>query len=742
MRGQFITAEYDNERNAILAHIRTDTGEKKHVHIVGFRPYFYVDSDEYVPDHPSLESVDNGYKSVYDIDVKKIVMVSPYDMRNFKQRFQKSYEADIKFTRRFMIDMGISNGVEFEDTDLIYYEDIKPVDYVCKPVISYIDIEVETDIRFPDSKVNPIICISLYDEFNKHLTVIVGDEAKIYNIDDSHKVMVVESEAEVIAFLNHYLQKVSPDIITGWNVIDFDIKYLYDRAEILGEKLSFAGVCKFDMLDAYRSIYRKGSNRLKDVVIAEELVTEVVAEQYDGKWYKQDQELLIKYNKMDVEYVRLINEKHHLSDFYWMMKSLSGLEDMISAMHHSTLVDTLVMRLYHNHYVLPSKPSKDSYVRGEDGYEGAKVFDPPRGVFENVATFDMTKYYPSIIIAYNLSPEGKGFLTKLCKMLIAEREKLDNLLKQCVPGSTEYEEYKPRRDAFKYFLNAVYGYLGSPMSRLYCKDIAEKITAVGRQGLEFLKGKSEAKNQRVLYGDTDSILVALKDYTPEEFEEYLNDGLIEFANQEKIEPILRLKFEKLFTKILFTGAKKRYAGWVTREGAKKADYIHVTGFEFVRGDSCRLTKNLQYKTFECILKGDKEDIKPFIRDMVKQIRDGEVNIDDIVVPKTLSKDFSEYKNTPDYVRGCIYANAHFGADIHAHDKIKMLYVKAVPGYPKTDIVCFLDKKVLPENVVIDYEKIIEKTVKDKVKDVLDIVDIQVDTLIGKGYTKTLLDVFG
>lgn len=741
MQYQFITGSYTEDENIVL-YCRDENQNKKRIEVKGFLPYFYVPSNERIPESKKIVSIEKGFKSVYGDDVVKITVRTPNDVKYMRDLFTTHYEADLRYIRRLLIDLDITSGFEC-NKDSVSYHELKPKETHFKPVVSVIDIEVDSTIRFPDAKINPINSVTVYTEKSGYMTFAVSDKTELIQVSPNHQLLTVQDESTLLRQLNKFFYKFQPDVVMGWNV-RFDTDYLYERARINQITFKLTGMCKFDLMEAYKKIYHRGSNRLKDVVIKEG-ITDTVQE-FDKNQYRTNFMDFIKYNQRDVEYCVKIDEKFKLLDFFWMMKNLTGLEDLESTMHHSNLVDSLVLRTYRNKYVLPSKP--DSIVKDtddeveEEQYEGAIVFDPPRGVFENVGTFDMSKYYPSIILAYNLSPENKGIIPEMVRYLIDEREKLDQKLKSLTPGTDDYRNYKNKRDSFKFFLNAVYGYFGAPACRLYNRAIAEKVTEVGRNGLIFLKKVTEERGQRVLYGDTDSVMLELKE-EPYSMEAYLNEKLIEFCNNEGVEALLRLKFEKLFQRVLFTGVKKRYAGWVVKEGEKTVDYINITGFEYVRRDACKVTKDIQYMMFDKILKGNAKDLVENIKTKIEQIRNGDYPIDDIAIPKTLNKGLDKYKIIPDYVRGALYMNKNFNVDIQGGDMIKMIYIKATNGIPKTDVICYMDIATVPlDKITIDYEKLIDKTIRMKTRDVMDVMGLNVDLIFSKQKTlKSFSEVF-
>ena len=69
------------------------------------------------------------------------------------------------------------------------------------------------------------------------------------------------------------------------------------------------------------------------------------------------------------------------------------------------------------------------------------------------------------------------------------------------------------------------------------------------------------------------------------------------------------------------------------------------------------------------------------------------------------------------------SNMYLGTNFKQGDKVKMVYVKRVEGIPQsTDVICFADKP--PSGIVIDWNKMFQKTVIDKIEDILKIIGVE------------------
>jgi len=92
MIGRLVRVAKDG--NKIRLYLRTANGKVK-VLVDDFYPYFYV------PD-PSGE-----YTAIDGTRVRRVYVNDPGEVPEKRSRYPKHYEADIPYTRRFIIDAGI-----------------------------------------------------------------------------------------------------------------------------------------------------------------------------------------------------------------------------------------------------------------------------------------------------------------------------------------------------------------------------------------------------------------------------------------------------------------------------------------------------------------------------------------------------------------------------------------------------------------------------------------------------------
>lgn len=244
---------------------------------------------------------------------------------------------------------------------------------------------------------------------------------------------------------------------------------------------------------------------------------------------------------------------------------------------------------------------KDSYVLDERSgggkFMGANVVDPIPGKYKNIIILDFASLYPTIIIAYNIcyttlvgddapiadedchvlaweEADDNGIITKhryrfvkkeihhgilprMCENLIAARK---SVRKQMGPQNDSVTEnvLDERQKAIKVSTNSFFGALGVREGRMPLPEGAACITAMGR----FLSGKAAEYVQstysgKIVYGDTDSIMVDLGITDPHECE-IMGNRLAEEISALFMKP-LKIEFERALSVALFI-KKKKYAG--------------------------------------------------------------------------------------------------------------------------------------------------------------------------------------
>lgn len=754
--------EYTTENDKPILHTWRRKGTvKKYIKITDFEPYFYILESEKVPKNSRIVRVESGFKSIFGEELKKITVKLPGDVGELREKFKKSFESDIMFCNRFLIDK---------------VKEIEKMNYR----IWFLDIEtfVEGTSNIDSEATNPILSICVWDSYLNRYFQFVWREDFVREKKSTNDTTTYyyPSEKEMMEDFIKFFIHTDPDIISGWNVNKFDICYIIKRIKNIGltgvyslspignvyikyDEAKIGGRIIFDLNEGYRSLHTNElrSYRLDDVAKDELGIgkTEVEIWRKIVEIWRTNVERLLGYNRRDSELCKMIDEKNKIIDYFDDRRVLVG-SIFDNCFSNSELVDILLLRFCHQKgIVLPRKPSKDEVEKfKKHKIIGADVFKPKKGIHKNVACFDFASMYPSIVVSMNISPETidengeivlsdefkfkkeKGILPQLFDKLFKERKKWKDLMDKSKIDSDEYNVYYNKQFHLKCLTNSVYGYTGYVNSRLFDTRLSNAITFVGRTFLNWMKDFFESKGINVIYGDTDSCFISSETFTPEDYkklEEEVNIAVSEFAKKRfnLTEHTVRIEFDRIY-KILIIAAKKKYAGRIGWNKGVETDSVNIVGLEAKRSDSSEFSANLQKKFLHMILNEKaKQEILDFVRGEVKKIYDGTYGLDYIGLPKAVKKKFSSYKVTNPWVRGCIYSNKYLGLNFQAGSKPKLVYVTGTGKYPKTDLVCFEFQEQVPKDFVIDKQKMVMEDVTMKLERLFEILSWGVNEIDGQ-----------
>jgi DNA polymerase I len=394
-------------------------------------------------------------------------------------------------------------------------------------------------------------------------------------------------------------------------------------------------------------------------------------------------------------------------------------------------------------------------------------------VRENVVVLDLKSLYPMAMMTINASPETKspdgelrapngirfkkepdGLTRSIISELLKERDEKKALRNSFPFASPQYTLYDMQQNVLKVIMNTYYGVSGYPRFRLFDREIGAAVTSVGRAIIEHTRRVIERQGYKVIYGDTDSCMVQLsKDFNREqtiaaarEIERQLNESYQEFAKNElnADEHFFSIKFEKIYARFFQAGKKKRYAGLLVWKEGKDVQETDIVGFEIKRSDTPQITKAVQQRVMDMILKGNgKEEIRTYLIKVVKNYRSEKYSLGCIGIPGGIGKDLNDYENDDAQVRGAKYANKFFNTDFKQGSKPKRVYIKGIHGvkYEPTDVLCFEYEDQVPEDFIVDRDLMLEKTIRQPISRITDALGWNWDELIDPNKKMTRVSTF-
>lgn len=713
-----------------------EDGDPFIAHDTDFEPYFYVipeaDAHDTVAERLDGLELDADGETVRvadviqeektdgreDITAFKVVADVPPDIPKLREHVAgwdmvaETREFDIPFYKRYLVDHDLDPAGWITVTgDETTHQDKPDTLRLDEPPTqtddgTYTFSTLAFDLEIYDDE---IIMCSIYTAEDEVLLV-----NGVEGIDRDY-VAAVDGEAALIERFIAYVNDYDPDIVVGYNTDEFDFDTLRDRADHhnleltlgrTGERMKFQrrgrfkganleGRIHLDLYAFVENVISMGlqSDTLSLDAVAHELLGEkkddVTWDEMKQYWANEEHlDVFADYALRDAELAYRLSES--LVPQITSLSVLTGLPAFDVCRHtYGQLVENFLIRQAHREgRLVPNRPTQEErsqrYREGE--YTGGFVYEPERGLHENIALFDFRSLYPTIIVAHNISPDTldvadcsdpldveagdntytfcqdePGFIPDILEDLVRERYDLKDEMQEVEHGSQAYRDMDNRQQALKILSNAFYGYLGYNGARWYSRPAAEATTALGRQYIHDTIDIAEAMDLEVVYGDTDSVFIKGDDVEAkaDAFQERVNDELPAF---------MELELEGVFVRGLFTytesgqGAKKKYA-LLDHDGEVK-----ITGFEMVRRDWSQIAKDTQEQVIRQVLEDEVDAAVDTVQAAIDRLKAKEADLDEVKIYTKMTKNPENYQSKTPHSEAAKRA-INRGDDIGAGDII-------------------------------------------------------------------------
>ncbi len=607
-------------------------------------------------------------------------------------------------------------------------KEIKSKEIPFKPKVLAYDIEVD-DLKIGGGE---ILMVSLVSNKIK----------KVISLKKSNQKFVEHAKDEA-DLLNKFIKEVkaqNPDFLVGYYSDGFDLPYLKARAEKNKIKLALgidntsvkfsrgrnltakiSGIVHIDLLRFIKTAYAQYLQ--SETLSLNEVANELLGER------KKDFE--IKHSKSLGEDEWLAFHEYNLQDSIltyklfqkmWpdMLEFSRIMQTPIFTVSRNGMSKNVESYVIHNlekfNEIVEKRPVHEeiSKRRLRPKYEGAFVLQPKPGLYENLAMFDFTSMYASVIVSYNLSlsthlngdkfSKQRGFFPKMLEQIINYRKKFKIELKK-----NPNPMVKARSNAYKLLANAAYGYQGFFGARYYCLEAAAATAALAKKSILDVIEKIKKQGYHVVYSDTDSIALLLKNKTKSQTLTFLKQL------NKNLPGIMELDLEDFYKRGIWVtkrtgdfGAKKKYA-LINHKGKVK-----IRGFETVRRDWCRLARNLQNKIIRMVLKeGNEKHAVEYLKDITKKLKNREIDKKLLIIKTQLKKPLDEYKAISPHVvaaRRMIEKSMpvdmgmlieYFVAETRSKKALVRDKVKLVGEKGEYNIKYYLNRQILPavENIL-------------------------------------------
>jgi len=623
--------------------------------------------------------------------------------RTLRDHGIKMYEADIRPPERYLMERFITAGVQVEggrvEGATIRDCKLKPApDY--RPKLKMVSLDIET------SAYEDLYSIALEGCGQRQVYMLGTPPAEAPGYID-FDLEYCATPRQLIERLNAWMARHDPDVLVGWNVVQFDLRVLQKNADkhkialTLGREgktiewrehpgkqgYMFApvvGRVVLDGIDALKAAsWMFPSFSLENVSQAMLGEGKDIGDVYDKmaeieRRFQEDKPALAHYNLKDCELVTRIFDKANLLAFMIERATVTGLQadhlgGSIAAFGHHYLP-----RMHREGYVAPNVGD----IAG-GASPGGFVMDSKPGLYDSVVVLDYKSLYPSIIRTFLVDPVGlvegeaaedPASVVEGVNGTVFSREK------HCLPEITtrmwkqrdaaKRARNEPLSQALKLLMNSFCGVLGATECRFFNPRLISSVTLRGHQMMKQTRELVEAEGYDVIYGDTDSIFIWLK-------KEYKNADALEIGQQlankinawwhamlkdkHGLECHLEIEFDTHFQKFFMPtirgtelGSKKRYAGLTIN--AKGEEEVIYRGLEVARSDWTPLAQQFQKGLFLRIFKD--EPYQDFVRDYARKTLSGDFD-ELLVYRKRLRHRLDEYKvNVPPQVRAARLADEY------------------------------------------------------------------------------------
>jgi DNA polymerase delta subunit 1 len=298
---------------------------------------------------------------------------------------------------------------------------------------------------FPDAKQDPVIQIANVVTLQGAATSIIRNVFTLGTCSPivGAQVLSFDAEARMLEGWAAFVREADPDIITGYNVQNFDIPYILNRAEVLksesarmwgrirGAKCvmrettfqssaygkhenvetTIDGRVVFDLLQYIRREHKLTSYTLNNVSAhflgqqKEDVHHSIISDLQNGT--ADDRRRLAVYCLKDAFLPQKLLDKLMVVINHVEMARVTGvpLDFLLSRGQQIKVVSMLYRKCNPLGLLVPSLQRQGPVGGGgeEEGYEGATVIEPIKGYYDDpVATLDFASLYPSIMMAHNL----------------------------------------------------------------------------------------------------------------------------------------------------------------------------------------------------------------------------------------------------------------------------------------------------------------------------------------------------
>ena len=615
-------------------------------------------------------------------------------------------ESDIRPAERYLTERFLTGPVAIHgeySSNTLFNPRITADEY--QPQFRVMSFDIETDYQ-----TNELFSIAFVSDDEKRV-LMIGEASEKTSVNTT--IEYVTNEKTLLLRFIDWVEKIDPDVFTGWNVINFDFRFLQKKADQLSVPLLIGRqkskpFWRQQQNDASRHfllipgrVVLDGIDTMKNATYAfqsfslENVGNEILGRGkliHDSKnsdplykakeirrQFREEKETLAAYNLEDCQLVWDIFEKTDLTNFAIERARLTGLEmDRVGG--SVAAFDNLYLpRLHRKGYIAPNIGDYEGRLSAPGGY----VMDSVPGMHDSVLVLDYKSLYPSIIRSFNVDPYARiAALSQTDEETIpgydgARFSKQEHILPEIIQqlwaarDKAKREKNAVLSQAIKIIMNSFYGVLGTPGCRIHDSRLTSSITKRSHDVIIQTTELIEEAGYSVIYGDTDSVFVSLGKPCENKQADKIGNELIQYINnywketlktEYGIESCLEMEYETHFIKFFMPtirgsekGSKKRYAGMVEDKDGKRS--LKFKGLETVRTDWTQLAKDFQLELYSRVF--NNESYEDYILKTVVDLKAGQFD-NKLIYRKRLRQKLKDYlKNIPPHAQAAIKAEQQF-----------------------------------------------------------------------------------
>tara|TARA_R110000824_G_scaffold15306_7_gene64550 strand:+ start:162 stop:2567 length:2406 start_codon:yes stop_codon:yes gene_type:complete len=715
----------------------------------------------------------------------KVEAQSPFEITRMKEQFDRTYEADIRFTDRWLID-NVQVMPDWKPRKWWYDIEWDTGDDPFTTVIAVIDSDLDMPVVFAwaDERTNCPWTIPYLSSWPIRQVRDIFYELRIYSSESNlHEAFVA------------FMRERDPDMMIAHAGTFADLPHLINRIPYpermspVGKVRRFRkGKDRYDPTDqpiigrwqfdtaaqassgtGFERVWKDSgggqlpSLKLNDIAetlgLGSKLTEEIEGMDVHNGWYEHWSDF-VDYCLLDTHLLRGIDEAKNVTDFYIQMVRLCGVT-LPSACNVTNFARGLLSRR--------TDKKAPTRVRGDsDSLKGAEVgLNLVTGLHQGVGLLDYKGLYASLILGNNLSYETKrdgpgenilqldngtfwdqseqGLLPSVVEYLFAYR---DECKLKMVHAETEEERgaWNTTQMAIKRVMASLYGMTAHGGYGWADLDIAHTITHEGRRCIHLLDQVTTSNGYECLYGHTDSVFIKV----PYEDAEMLADKITKTVQEATGNKMLSVELEDWMPYWLLV-KKNRYVG------KKMNGELKVAGFEMKSSNAAPLSKRVQKEVFNMVCSGAHEgEVEAYVRPIAMQIKQNEIPIEDVTLRTRIGKNLpwqveayeselydknsktsrerflflkneieDKYKVHGGGIKAAIhYSDNSKGPKFGKGDSVTWTYVQGIPN-----TIAYQDPSEL-EEYILDSDVILQKMLKAKLDSVYITLGWDIDGALG------------